>query len=102
VTIRTSQVVVVSSRRHSPASVAPPRSRASRPLCALDVDLKDGRIVDVRGVTADRVQQGELCVKADLMTELVYNPHRLRTPMKRVAGAKGSSDSRFEAQRPPV
>jgi anaerobic selenocysteine-containing dehydrogenase len=65
-------------------------------LCALDVDLKDGRIVDVRGVTGDRVQHGELCVKADLMTELVYNPYRLKTPMKRVAGAKGSSDSRFE------
>ena len=35
-------------------------------LCALDVDLKDGRIIGVRGVAGDRVQHGEVCVKADL------------------------------------
>lgn len=66
-------------------------------LCALDVDLKDDRIVGVRGVAGDRVQHGEVCVKADLMTELVYNPHRLKTPMKRAGGVKGSPESRFEA-----
>lgn len=66
-------------------------------LCALDVELKDQRILEVRGVDADRVQRGGLCVKADLMTELVYNPHRLRSPMKRVSGEKGSPDSRFVA-----
>ncbi|MCA8962237.1 MAG: molybdopterin-dependent oxidoreductase [Planctomycetes bacterium] len=30
------------------------------------------------------------------MTQLVYNPRRLRTPLRRVAGEKGSPDTRFE------
>ncbi len=66
-------------------------------LCGLRVHVKNGRIIDVRGETADPVQAGSLCVKGErLMTELVYNAHRLRSPMKRVAGAKGSAGSRFE------
>lgn len=65
-------------------------------LCALEVDLKGERILAVRGVKQDPVQQGELCVKAQMMTEFVYSPNRIRRPMKRVGGKKGSKDSRFE------
>jgi anaerobic selenocysteine-containing dehydrogenase len=67
-------------------------------LCRLKVRVKDGRIIDVRGETDDPVQAGGLCVKGEtLMTQLVYNRHRLRTPLKRVGGAKGDPASRFEA-----
>ncbi len=66
-------------------------------LCRLKVHLKDGRIIDVTGETADPVQAGGLCVKGEqLMTQLVYNRFRLKTPLKRVGGEKGSADSRFE------
>ena len=66
-------------------------------LCRLKVHLKDGRIIDVLGETADPVQAGGLCVKGEqLMTQLVYNRFRLKTPLRRVAGEKGSPDSRFE------
>src|SRR5262249_32732627 len=41
-------------------------------LCRLKVHLKKGRIIDVRGETEDPVQLGGLCVKASLMTQLVY------------------------------
>ena len=66
-------------------------------LCRLKVHLKDGRIIDVTGESADPVQAGGLCVKGEqLMTQLVYNRFRLRTPLRRVGGEKGSANSRFE------
>jgi anaerobic selenocysteine-containing dehydrogenase len=65
-------------------------------LCRLKVHLKAGRIIDVRGEPNDPVQAGGLCVKGPLMTQLVYNRFRLRRPLKRVGGAKGSPESQFE------
>jgi anaerobic selenocysteine-containing dehydrogenase len=64
--------------------------------CRLHVGVRSGRVVSVAGEEADPVQAGGLCVKADLMPQLVYNPHRLTSPLLRVGGAKGSPDSRFE------
>lgn len=64
--------------------------------CRLHVDLKADRIIGVRGEKDDPVQNGKVCVKADLMPELVYNETRLTAPLRRVAGKKGSADSRFE------
>lgn len=65
-------------------------------LCRLKVHIKDGRIIDVLGEPDDPVQAGGFCVKGPMMTQLVYNRFRLRQPMKRVAGEKGSPDSKFE------
>lgn len=65
-------------------------------LCRLKVHLKDGRIVDVLGEPDDPVQAGGICVKGQMMTQLVYNRFRLTRPMKRVAGEKGTPDSKFE------
>jgi anaerobic selenocysteine-containing dehydrogenase len=65
-------------------------------LCGLKVHLRAGRVVEVRGEPDDPVQAGELCVKAGLMPQLVYNRFRLTRPLKRVGGAKGAPDSRFE------
>lgn len=48
------------------------------------------------GEPDDPVQAGGFCVKGPMMTQLVYNRFRLRSPMKRVAGEKGSPDSQFE------
>src|SRR5262249_60191783 len=64
-------------------------------LCGLKVHLKAGRVIDVRGEDRDPVQAGELCVKAHLMPQLVYNRFRLTRPLKRIGGAKGSPRSRF-------
>ncbi len=58
--------------------------------------MKAGRPVDVRGFLDDPVQAGDLCVKASLMTELIHNRHRLKHPLRRVGGQKGSPDSRFQ------
>ncbi|UGY95061.1 molybdopterin-dependent oxidoreductase [Streptomyces gobiensis] len=64
--------------------------------CRLHVGLKADRIIGVRGEKDDPVQNGKVCLKADLMPELVYNETRLTAPLRRVAGEKGSADSRFE------
>ncbi len=64
-------------------------------LCRLKVHLKAGRIIDVRGEPNDPVQAGGLCVKGPMMTQLVYNRFRLRRPLKRVGGEKGSPESQF-------
>jgi anaerobic selenocysteine-containing dehydrogenase len=66
-------------------------------LCRLKVSLRAERIIGVEGEKDDPVQLGGLCVKADLMTQLVYNRLRLRKPLKRVGGEKGSPDSKFES-----
>jgi anaerobic selenocysteine-containing dehydrogenase len=65
-------------------------------LCRLKVHLKDHRIIEMRGEPDDPVQAGGLCVKASLMTQLVYNRFRLKHPLRRVSGEKGSADSKFE------
>jgi anaerobic selenocysteine-containing dehydrogenase len=65
-------------------------------LCRLKVHLKDGRIIDVLGEPNDPVQAGGFCIKGPMMTQLVYNRFRLKSPMKRVGGNKGDSNSKFE------
>jgi anaerobic selenocysteine-containing dehydrogenase len=65
-------------------------------LCRLKVHVKDGRIIDVVGEPKDPVQAGGFCVKGPMMTQLVYNRFRLKSPMKRVSGEKGSPDAKFE------
>ncbi len=65
-------------------------------LCGIDVLKKSGRIIGIRGDAADPVAQGGLCVKAEMMPQLVYNPRRIKTPLKRVRGKKGDRNSVFE------
>jgi anaerobic selenocysteine-containing dehydrogenase len=65
-------------------------------LCRLKVHLNNGRIIDVQGEPDDPVQAGGFCVKGPMMTQLVYNRFRLTMPLRRVGGAKGSPESKFE------
>ena len=46
-------------------------------LCGLQVHLKAGRVIDIKGEDRDPVQAGGLCVKGPMMAQLVYNRHRL-------------------------
>lgn len=64
--------------------------------CRLQVGLRANRVISVRGEDRDPVQAGNICVKAPMMAQLVYNPLRLTTPLRRVGGRKGSRESRFE------
>jgi anaerobic selenocysteine-containing dehydrogenase len=65
-------------------------------LCRLTIGMKAGRIIDIRGERRDPVQDGNLCIKGPMMAQLAYNPLRLTSPLRRVGGAKGDPNSRFE------
>jgi formate dehydrogenase (coenzyme F420) alpha subunit len=65
-------------------------------LCGITVLKKSGRIIAIKGEPNDPVAAGNLCVKGPMMTELVYNPRRIKTPLKRVRGRKGDPNSVFE------
>lgn len=61
--------------------------------CGLLIHKKDGKIVKIEGDPDHPVTQGNICNKVRHMAERLYDPKRLRQPMKRV-GAKG--EGRFE------
>lgn len=61
--------------------------------CGLLVHKQDGKIVKIEGDPAHPVTQGAICNKVRNMAERIYDPARLRYPLKRI-GRKG--ESRFE------
>ena len=56
--------------------------------CGLLIHKKDGKIVKIEGDPDHPVTQGSICNKVRHMTERIYDPKRLQTPLKRV-GQKG-------------
>lgn len=61
--------------------------------CGLLVHKKDGKIVKVEGDPNHPVTKGSICNKVRNLTERLYDPNRLKYPLKRV-GAKG--EGKFE------
>jgi thiosulfate reductase/polysulfide reductase chain A len=57
--------------------------------CAYIAHLRDGRIVRLTGNPLDQEAQGKLCVKGHSGTRLLYDPDRLKYPMKRTNPDKG-------------
>ena len=66
-------------------------------LCGIQVMKKGGRIIGIAGDERDPVALGGLCVKAEMMPQLIYNTRRIKTPLKRVRGPKGDPNSVFES-----
>ena len=58
-------------------------------FCGLDVTVDDGRIVKVEGMREHPANHGRLCAKGIACAQLVTDPHRVRTPLRRV-GERGS------------
>jgi anaerobic selenocysteine-containing dehydrogenase len=61
--------------------------------CGLLVHKQDGKIVKIQGDPNHPVTKGSICNKVRNMTERIYDPKRLKYPMKRT-GAKG--EGKFE------
>ncbi len=57
--------------------------------CGLDVTVENGRITRVEGMSESPVNQGRLCVKGLASPQLVSDPNRIMTPLRR-AGERGS------------
>ncbi len=57
--------------------------------CAYIAHLRDGRIVRLTGNPKDQTAEGKLCVKGYSGLRLLYDPDRLKYPMKRTNPEKG-------------
>ncbi|UCD09504.1 MAG: molybdopterin-dependent oxidoreductase, partial [Dehalococcoidales bacterium] len=55
--------------------------------CWVDVALNDGKLVDIRQDNDDTL--GAICLRGKYAPDIIYSPHRLQYPMKRI-GSKGS------------
>ncbi|MEC5186618.1 anaerobic selenocysteine-containing dehydrogenase [Geobacillus thermodenitrificans] len=56
--------------------------------CGLLVHKKDGKVVKIQGDPSHPVTKGHICNKVRNMMERIYDPKRLKYPLKRI-GAKG-------------
>ena len=52
-------------------------------FCGVEVDIEDGRVVDIRGDRDNPVSQGYTCLKGRADAERLYHPERLRASRKR-------------------
>ncbi|HHE72088.1 MAG TPA: twin-arginine translocation signal domain-containing protein, partial [Chloroflexi bacterium] len=57
--------------------------------CAYVAHLRNGRIVRLSGNPKDQIAEGKLCVKGYSGIRLLYDPDRLKYPMKRTNPEKG-------------
>ncbi|RMH70683.1 MAG: twin-arginine translocation signal domain-containing protein [Gemmatimonadetes bacterium] len=57
--------------------------------CPAEVLVQDGRAVRVRGNQLSKQNQGFLCPKGHLSLQLLYDPDRVKVPMKRTNPKKG-------------
>ncbi len=56
--------------------------------CPIQVFVQDGRAVKVRGNPLARANNGYCCVRGHLITQQIYDPDRIKTPMKRTNPVK--------------
>ncbi len=59
--------------------------------CAFIAHLRNGRIVRLSGNPKDQIAQGKMCVRGYSGLRLLYDPDRLKYPMKRTNPEKGVS-----------
>ncbi len=57
--------------------------------CAVQIFLEDGRAVRVRGNPLSKTNHGYCCPRGHLITQQVYDPDRIKVPMKRTNPVKG-------------
>ena len=60
--------------------------------CSVQVYVVDGRAVKVRGNPNSKVNLGNCCPKCHLGLQQVYDPDRIKTPMKRTNPKKGRNE----------
>ena len=54
--------------------------------CGVEVTVKDGKVVKVKGQASHPVNKGKLCPKGEAMIDHLYHPDRLKYPLKKVKG----------------
>ena len=57
--------------------------------CAIEIFTQNGRAVRVRGNQASKSNHGYVCPRGHLIPQQLYDPDRIKGPMKRTNAAKG-------------
>ncbi len=57
--------------------------------CAIEVRVVNGKAVSIRGNPRSQVTEGKTCPRASIGLQILYDPARIRTPLKRTAQEKG-------------
>lgn len=57
--------------------------------CPIEIFVQDGRAVKVRGNQLSKANSGYCCVRGHLILQQIYDPDRIKTPMKRTNPQKG-------------
>ena len=60
--------------------------------CAIEAYVEDGRVIKVRGNPNSKVNVGKCCSKSHFALQQVYDPDRVKTPMKRTNPKKGRNE----------
>jgi len=63
--------------------------RACIANCGVIAHVRDGRVVKLEGNPEDPMSKGRLCAKGLAGIQALYNPNRIKYPMKRI-GPRGS------------
>jgi len=79
----------VSTVKRSNQQVIPTTCQSCHCECGVLVEVKDGRVVSVKGDPDHPLSKGFTCPKGRAAGDLVYHPDRIKYPLKRV-GDKGS------------
>jgi anaerobic selenocysteine-containing dehydrogenase len=57
--------------------------------CSLKVYLKDGVVVNIEGNPDSPLNRGKICLRATASIMSLYNPYRVKVPLKRTNPEKG-------------
>jgi hypothetical protein len=68
------------------------RLRRLHQWCSKEVYVLDGRMIKVRGNARSKVNGGAGCVRSHLILQMVYDPDRIKQPMKRTNPRKGRDE----------
>jgi len=55
-------------------------------ICGIEIEVRDGAIVSIRGDREDPFSRGHICPKAVALQDIYNDPDRLRHPMRRTRG----------------
>jgi len=58
--------------------------------CATRVRVVNGKAVRIAGNTLSKVSEGENCPRSHIGLQVLYNPNRIKTPLKRTNAQKGA------------
>jgi anaerobic selenocysteine-containing dehydrogenase len=60
--------------------------------CPVQVHVRDGRAISVRGNPHSKANHGKICPRPHLALQQVYDPDRIKVPMKRTNPKKGRNE----------